>query len=321
MDPTTLKHVSVGDNITADKWNQMVDAVNRLSRASGGAIMSDVVTVPERTKVPKFSFIDLQEDIEQNQFNSKDAKRIEIDSASEGTSDLMVTGASEIDRVCDPMESTWLSGSRLMTMYREDSAVELILPFTNWHIAKLYEDLAADDDVGVYATVWEVAASGEQDASVDVVRVYPWGQSGTLSADTEVFIVQHRQSRRWYVISGGGGGASCPAQNAIHALHVFGSPTGGTFTLDLTVTSSDTVTMNWDDTAAEVQTALETHTDITSGDVTVTGGPFPDASVIIEFTASLASTVIDPGHADWQNLTGGSGVGVISILNQKGDAG
>jgi hypothetical protein len=317
MDPFSLQHVAVGDTITAEAWNKVVDAVNALkqntsTRMTGGA--------PEEPKVPSLRFIDLQEDVEPNQFRNKDAKTIDIETSNEGQANLMITSEVTVDNVCDSNESVWLSGSRLITMPRRDSSTQLLLPFTNWHIAKLYEELAADDTNGAYATVWEVAASGQQDADVDLVRVYPWGQTGTLAVDTEVFIVQHRQSRRWYVISGGGGG-SCPAQNAIHALHVFGGPTGGTFTLGLTVTSTDTITMNWDDTAAEVKTAFETHTDITTGDVTVTGGPFPDASVVIEFTGNLANTVIDPGHSDWQNLTGGSGVGVISILNQKGDAG
>ena len=318
MDPYGIPHVAVGDSITAEAWNRVVDAINSLKQQSTPNMTGGV---PQEPKVPQLRFVHLEEDVEPNQFRNKDAKVIDIETSDEGTSDMMVTSEVTIDNVCDSNDSIWLSGSRIVTIPRRDSATQLIMPFTNWHIAKLYEDLEADSTTGAYATVWEVAASGQQDADVDLVRVYPWGQTGTLAADTEVFAIQHRQSRRWYVISGGSGGGSCPAQNAIHALHVFGGPTGGTFTLSLTVSSTDTITMNWDDTAAEVKTAFETHTDITSGDVTVTGGPFPDTSMIIEFTGTLADTVIDPGHSDWQNLTGGSGVGVISILNQKGDAG
>ena len=116
-----------------------------------------------------------------------------------------------------------------------------------------------------------------------------------------------------------GGKAKCPDRNEIHHLTIFGSPTGGTFDIDLTVGGSqETLTFNWDDTASEVKTELETHTEIAVDDVTVTGGPFPDATMQIEFVANLAATAIALPTIDFVSLTGGSGVGVIGSRPSSG---
>lgn len=120
----------------------------------------------------------------------------------------------------------------------------------------------------------------------------------------------------WEIDTSFGG---CPSQNAIHDITLFGSPTGGTFDIDLTVNGSEeTLTFNYDDTAAEVETELETHTEIASGDVDVTGGPFPNATIRIEFVSNLAETAIALPLADWGSITGGSGVGVICAAAQLG---
>lgn len=75
---------------------------------------------------------------------------------------------------------------------------------------------------------------------------------------------------------------------------------------------------NFDDTAAEVETELETHSEITSGDVDVTGGPLPDTAVVIEFTGDLANTAILPVAVDHGSLTGGSGVAAFVLRWQPG---
>lgn len=66
--------------------------------------------------------------------------------------------------------------------------------------------------------------------------------------------------------------------------------TGGTFTL--TYSGQTTSSLDWDSTAAEVDTALEALSNIGSGDVTCTGGPLP-ANILIEFTGTLAQTNVD----------------------------
>ena len=114
---------------------------------------------------------------------------------------------------------------------------------------------------------------------------------------------------------------TCDPQNAIMQITVLGSPTGGTFDLHLTVGGSkETLQFAFDDNSTEVDTELDTHTEITSGDVVVTAGPFPDATIQIEFKVNLKNTNIALPTANWSSLTGGSGVGVIASLAQLGIA-
>lgn len=118
---------------------------------------------------------------------------------------------------------------------------------------------------------------------------------------------------RW--VKGGG----CKTQNCKLQIHVFGGPTGGTFDFDLTINDvEETLTLNYDDTAAEVATELATHSEVTSEDVTVTDGPLPSATIEIEFVENLKNTDIGIPTTDWTSLTGGSGVAVLFSKTQFG---
>lgn len=81
---------------------------------------------------------------------------------------------------------------------------------------------------------------------------------------------------------------------------------------------STTLTFNYNDSAATVKTTLATHSEIASADLTVTGGPFPSATVRVEFTATLAGTLILQPTADYASLTGGAGRGIIVQMAQRG---
>lgn len=110
-----------------------------------------------------------------------------------------------------------------------------------------------------------------------------------------------------------GGGGSCVSTNEKWQIIVLGSPTSGTFDLGVTVNGTkETLTFNYDDTAAEIATEFKTHSEIGASDVTVTDGPLPDTSVTIEFTGDLAGTAMTvPPEIDFGSLTGTSGVLVV----------
>jgi hypothetical protein len=113
---------------------------------------------------------------------------------------------------------------------------------------------------------------------------------------------------RWALVRLSNG---CSPRNEKWAITIGGTPTGGTFDVDLNVLgTTDTLTFDFDMTAAEVETELETHTNIASGDVDVAGGPFPDADIVIEFIGDLAKHEIPRPLLDFAALTGGSGVSV-----------
>lgn len=113
--------------------------------------------------------------------------------------------------------------------------------------------------------------------------------------------------------------SECPDRNEIHHLTIIGSPTGGTLACRLLVdATAATLTFNWNDAAAAVQATLETHPEIAGGDVAVTGGPFPNATIAIEFQGSLSGKAIALPILDWASLTGGSGVAAIPSRPQSG---
>lgn len=123
------------------------------------------------------------------------------------------------------------------------------------------------------------------------------------------------------VYDGGTGGGACESQNAKIQWTVFGKPTGGTFSSAVEINSTiETITFNYNDNAAAVKTALAGHTQLASADMTVTGGPFPNATIEVEFIATQATTPIALPISDWGSLTGGSGVAVLTSLSQLGHA-
>lgn len=91
--------------------------------------------------------------------------------------------------------------------------------------------------------------------------------------------------------------------------------TGGTFTL--TYDGQTTTDLTWDDTAADVDAALEALSNIGSGDVTCTGGPLP-ADILIEFTGTLAMTDVD---AITVTDSGTGGTAVAAARTARGYAG
>jgi hypothetical protein len=116
-------------------------------------------------------------------------------------------------------------------------------------------------------------------------------------------------------------GDPCDPQNAILDIAVFGNPTGGTFTVPLDVNGvPENIVFVYNSTSAQALTALLGHAGISAGDVTVTAGPFPTATMRIEFTGDLANTDIAIPTANWNLLTGGAGKGVVISLSQLGIA-
>jgi hypothetical protein len=83
--------------------------------------------------------------------------------------------------------------------------------------------------------------------------------------------------------------------------------TGGTFTI--TYSGQTTTARGWDDTAAEIQTALEALSNLAPGDVLVTGVA---GQWYVEFMGTLASTNVAQMTVDNTSLTGGDAA-VVTI--------
>jgi len=104
--------------------------------------------------------------------------------------------------------------------------------------------------------------------------------------------------------------------NEHQTVTLTGSPTAGTFTLDYG--SGTPASVAWNATAAQVQTALETLSTISAGDVKVTGGQLPGTPVVVEFTGTLAAADVNALTIDTTGLTGGTGGSVAETI--KGSA-
>lgn len=84
---------------------------------------------------------------------------------------------------------------------------------------------------------------------------------------------------------GGGGGAD------VHQFYIEGRPISGTVEWEYTIGGAAAdVGIDYDMTAAELVTEFETHSAISSGDVTASGGPLPHVSIEVQFADSVNLT-------------------------------
>src|SRR5260370_18852434 len=90
-------------------------------------------------------------------------------------------------------------------------------------------------------------------------------------------------------------------QDEVQTLTITGGPTGGTFTL--TFGSQTTATINWNDSAATVQTRLQALSSIGAGNALVTGGPGPATPFIVASAGLRAKTATALIHSPTNSLT------------------
>lgn len=147
-------------------------------------------------------------------------------------------------------------------------------------------------------------------------RVY--NLSSTEITDSWVTVYRTKFGAWVCGVSGGGG---CASQNTKIQWTVNGSPTGGTFTSLLEIEGSEElVTFSYNNDTTAFGTALATHTQLSSSDFIVRGGPFPNATMEVEFIGPQANTLIALPISNWGSLTGGSGRSIITSYSQLGHA-
>lgn len=104
----------------------------------------------------------------------------------------------------------------------------------------------------------------------------------------------------------------------IQTLTMTGTPTGGTFTLETNAANPTVPTpaINWNATAAQVRTALEAVYGV--GNVAVTGGPFPGATMTVTWQGAKATEDIQTLQIATNSLTGGTTPTVNVVATQQG---
>ena len=127
----------------------------------------------------------------------------------------------------------------------------------------------------------------------------------------------------------GGGSCSCVT---VHEIRYEGAVTSGTvsfsvaiWTDDVPTVDTDTLVLNWDDTAAEVQTTWETHSGIAASgaDILVIGGPLPSVAVYIVFKSTGALNRHHPLPIPTSSLVGTNArckVAYMGDANWEGEA-
>lgn len=112
------------------------------------------------------------------------------------------------------------------------------------------------------------------------------------------YVLPRKKRKR---LTGGGGGCTCQEIWCFLPL----APSAGTWDIDLTVNAStETLTFNWNTSSTQMQTELLTHTELTSGDVTCVGGPFPNVAIYAVWTISDADLTDGYPLLDLSSLTG-----------------
>ena len=104
----------------------------------------------------------------------------------------------------------------------------------------------------------------------------------------------------------------------LQTVTITGAPTGGTFTL--TFGGNTTSALNWNATAAQVQTALQALASIGAGNALVTGGPGPATPFVVQFTAAKGLTNQALITLTTNSLTGGTTPSVSIVETQAGGA-
>lgn len=152
--------------------------------------------------------------------------------------------------------------------------------------------------------------------------IYPVGFHKTVYNLTESEIstgpisVKRDKYGKWMADTGG----ECSSRNEVWHITEFGTPTGGSFIIkSLTINGvAEDITIAYNSSSSSAQTAILGHSELVTGDVEVTGGPFPASSLLVEFKGLLAGTAIGSPFTDVTNLTGGTTPNVILARYQPG---
>ena len=115
-------------------------------------------------------------------------------------------------------------------------------------------------------------------------------------------------------------------QDAIIDVSLFGMPLEGTFrliwpSLDALIPIGDSppvLEFNTDDDAAAALAVMLTHPELETGDVLISGGPWPNATMRFRFTAGMGNRPVTVPLGVWTYMAGGYGMGILCTMSQLG---
>lgn len=116
-------------------------------------------------------------------------------------------------------------------------------------------------------------------------------------------------------------GSTCPSRNDIQKITMIGTPTGGTFSIQTNINGSGEtiVDIPYNITASGLGEYMEVQSVvISSGDMIMSGGPFPFTEIVAEFGGTVGNQSIPIMIANRAGLTGGLINGMIITRVEEG---
>lgn len=207
MQRKAFQRVKEGDPISAKQYNELLEAVEMLSGLvikGGASFEGPFGTTYLPHDIDQLQLVQLNSDLVDAP-HAATANELYFDDTVADGSDPWKDSGNDEDWVCAPYVGTWLSGERTVVMRDSQSNRNVMLPFSQIHLAKLDAELTAGSTAT--ASIWEFQASGLGDSNKNEL-VYDWmlATGESLAAGTKIVIIQHRQSLNWVVIA-----AACSA--------------------------------------------------------------------------------------------------------------
>jgi len=205
------RHVHPGDPITAGWANAVSSELRRAARITAayplqitaGSFGINIALAGDSG----FDLVELIDTLQANDIN-KTATLFSFDSTETDPWIEALDGSADpiaLAHVAEPQQSLYLAGERHLTFWHPAAGQRIPIPGVQWHFGKLSGTLAAGGSATV--EVWQVdPSSGDHEDSTFSVTAYDWllSTGDSLASGTAVMILQHLQSKRWYVFA-----ASC----------------------------------------------------------------------------------------------------------------
>lgn len=301
-----MRRASAGDplSISASAWNRVLDAaqyVERLQRSGGLSFGSrhDALVAPVRNEsgadVPQWGVLGIKGVISTpGEDGNLTAFRDRIAFRGRSPGDAGGTGASAAARgICIALEP----------------------------IPKATDDGQYSFGLCLFSGLTQVRLIGDEKiraagASNNSVRVMKTHSEGAASVVWDEGDKGDPRTERWAIVCLGGTGSECPGQNCIQSITMYGQPDGGDVQLRI---CDQWITVPVDAAANDIENAMNAFAaDLGDDPIAVEGGPFPNATMSIEFIHDQARTPQSPILADWSGVTGGTGVGVLVLMVREG---
>ncbi len=189
-----LQHVDVGQPITAEWANTLVDAIAALGRMVGVPPVqvqsSEAGIQIGLPPLARFDLIELNDSIESGDVD-KQSKRFAFDPAR---TDKWFDTNQTLEHTADPQQGLYLAGERHLTFYHPAAGQRIPLPGVQFHLGKLGGSLAAGGSALVEVFKLD---SGSLVDSTYRVTAFDWllPAGSTIAAGTAVYVFFHNQSK------------------------------------------------------------------------------------------------------------------------------